>query len=231
MDPWANSRQLVIPFLSAYLGTPLGKEQGGTRGPLTFAENRVVIAGVQKLVLDISNLARVCSQPALTAQITQVAQPLYNARAPVVTSYDEPAPPEGDEGTARLGLVSEPAPDGAGQPSAADRYMMESFGMTLSTLTQASYVRGVNREDPVLQCICRVLCDFLRCLTEQVCADGRWDWDVDWATVLRDCAGTAMCSLVTCLPTAICPPDDCHPTPSCEPDPIPCDFAVERYRR
>jgi hypothetical protein len=73
-------------------------------------------------------------------------------------------------------------------------------------------------------CFKVALCDFLSCVADEMCTDGKF---VDWpdASQMKDCFGNALCTLLQCLPNAICGPKqdmECLPPPALE-----CNYAVE----
>jgi hypothetical protein len=73
------------------------------------------------------------------------------------------------------------------------------------------------------------LCDFLRCLSETVCPDGRFDLErLQKNERLRgdliNCVGQLACSFMHCVPEALCP-EPC--APEAPVDCLPCGYAVE----
>lgn len=83
----------------------------------------------------------------------------------------------------------------------------------------------------VRECFKTAFCDFLYCVGENLCDDGKFKRneesnDVEFGEILGSCLEVFVCSMVKCLPVAICGP---RPGPVCPP-PCPtleCDFAVE----
>lgn len=82
------------------------------------------------------------------------------------------------------------------------------------------------------------LCDLLRCVSEALCPDGKFDLDQFKAknddgttkrslqTELINCLGQAACSFMHCVPEALCP-EPCGAAPvEC----LPCSYAVEVVR-
>lgn len=81
-------------------------------------------------------------------------------------------------------------------------------------------------------CAKDALCNFLRCLADTLCPDGRFDSDVfNDPTIgkqLVDCVGQLACTFIHCVPEALCPPvREALPAPI---DCVPCDYAVEVSR-
>jgi hypothetical protein len=91
-------------------------------------------------------------------------------------------------------------------------------------------------------CVKTALCDFLRCMSETLCPDGRFDINrfqsgdseadrqaqKQLQTDLINCVGQLACSFMHCLPDALCPPA-CE-QPATPIDCVPCDYAVEVVR-
>lgn len=87
----------------------------------------------------------------------------------------------------------------------------------------------------VRDCMKLALCDFLRCLSDTLCPDGKFDSDVfdtsknpDLVKQLVDCVGQLACTFMHCVPDALCEP--AHPPPTKVIDCLPCDYAVEVVR-
>jgi len=85
-------------------------------------------------------------------------------------------------------------------------------------------------------CVKTALCDFLRCVTDTLCPDGKFQMatfvssDPEAQKKLQndliDCVGQLACSFMHCIPDALCPPT-CEPPAPAPIDCIPCDYAVE----
>jgi hypothetical protein len=78
-------------------------------------------------------------------------------------------------------------------------------------------------------CAKNALCDFLRCASETLCPDGRFDLaqlqgNENLGRDLVNCVGQLACSFIHCVPEALCPPS-CETTPVV--DCLPCGYAVE----
>jgi hypothetical protein len=100
------------------------------------------------------------------------------------------------------------------------------------------------------ECVKVALCDFLRCLGDTLCPDGKFDYQrlqrrysddrgdeqSDYQnntqrtlnTDLINCVGQLACSFMHCIPEALCP-EPCQP-PQLPADNLPCDYAVETVR-
>lgn len=85
-------------------------------------------------------------------------------------------------------------------------------------------------------CVKTALCDFLRCVTDTLCPDGKFELarfdsrnnpeaSEQLKNDLIDCVGQLACSFLHCIPDALCPPP-CEP-PAPPIDCLPCDYAVE----
>jgi len=82
-------------------------------------------------------------------------------------------------------------------------------------------------------CLKLGLCEFLVCIADEFCVNGKFqmpvdenDEEKDLGDVLLCCLGDAFCSVAHCLPNAICGPKqdkDCIPPPPA----LECNFAVE----
>lgn len=82
------------------------------------------------------------------------------------------------------------------------------------------------------ECARTALCDFMRCLSETLCPDGKFDiqnlQNNDQLRVdLVNCVGQLACSFMHCLPDALCP-EPCEP--AAPVDCLPCGYAVEVLR-
>jgi hypothetical protein len=81
-------------------------------------------------------------------------------------------------------------------------------------------------------CVKVALCDFLGCLAETLCPDGKFDLDAlkernkeqELQTELINCVGQLACSFMHCIPDALCPETCETATPV---DCLPCGYAVE----
>jgi hypothetical protein len=111
-------------------------------------------------------------------------------------------------------------------------------------------------QDALRECAKVALCDLMRCLSETLCPDGKFDLanfrqDDQEAPAagadggvhggppavrtakapigeqLINCVGQALCSFMHCLPDALCP-ETC--APSVPVDCVPCGYAVEVLR-
>lgn len=111
-------------------------------------------------------------------------------------------------------------------------------------MVAATPTRNYNKEDcPTFAISCETkqifrdcakvaLCDFLTCLSETLCPDGKFDLeglkarneDKQLQTDLINCVGQLACSFMHCIPEALCPPKCETETPV---DCLPCDYAVE----
>lgn len=81
-------------------------------------------------------------------------------------------------------------------------------------------------------CVRTALCDMLKCLSETMCPDGKFDisnvqGNAQLRTDLINCVGQAACSFMHCLPEALCP-EPCEP--AAPVDCLPCGYAVEVVR-
>ena len=79
------------------------------------------------------------------------------------------------------------------------------------------------------ECVRTALCDMLRCLSETMCPDGKFDINTlqgnpQLRKDLINCLGQAACSFMHCLPEALCP-EPCEP--AAPVDCLPCGYAVE----
>lgn len=82
-------------------------------------------------------------------------------------------------------------------------------------------------------CLKFALCEFLVCIADEFCVNGKFQTPVDengnekdLGDILLCCLGNTACTVVHCLPTAICGPKqdkDCIPPPPA----LECNFAVE----
>jgi hypothetical protein len=88
-------------------------------------------------------------------------------------------------------------------------------------------------QDALRECAKAALCDLLRCMSELLCPDGKFDYQALQAsktlsTDLVNCLGQAACSFMHCLPDALCA-DSCPPAKA-PIDCLPCGYAVEVVR-
>lgn len=81
-------------------------------------------------------------------------------------------------------------------------------------------------------CMKVALCDFMRCIGDTLCPDGRFDSNVfnndNIGKELIDCVGQLACSFVHCVPDALCG-TECSSPPARDCEPC-CDYAVEVLR-
>lgn len=78
-------------------------------------------------------------------------------------------------------------------------------------------------------CAKTALCEFLRCVTETLCPDGKFELETlrdnkKLGEELINCVGQLACSFMHCVPDALCPEPLETPTPI---DCLPCGYAVE----
>lgn len=101
-------------------------------------------------------------------------------------------------------------------------------------------------QDALRECAKVALCDLLRCVSEVLCPDGKFDVanfrnqdhlvagneaaapKAPIGEQLVNCVGQALCSFMHCLPDALCP-EPCPPG-DVPIDCLPCDYAVEVVR-
>lgn len=78
----------------------------------------------------------------------------------------------------------------------------------------------------VRECLTVSICEFIRCVGDEVCDDGKFAPNPD----LSKCLEGLVCSLLTCLPEAICPTP---PPVKCYPATLPndCNYATGRSLR
>ena len=81
-------------------------------------------------------------------------------------------------------------------------------------------------------CVKVAFCDFLRCASETLCPDGRFDLAQlserkELQSDIINCVGQLACSFMHCVPEALCP-DACET--EAPADCLPCDYAVEVLR-
>lgn len=81
----------------------------------------------------------------------------------------------------------------------------------------------------VRDCLKDALCELLRCVSDTLCPDGRFDIEtLRGSETLREdlinCVGQAACTFMHCLPDALCP-EPCETTVPV--DCLPCGYAVE----
>jgi len=105
-------------------------------------------------------------------------------------------------------------------------------------------VKNYNAEDcPTLAISCETkqalrdcarvaVCDFLSCLADTLCPNGRFDLEQlrsneQIGPELINCVGQLACSFIHCVPHALCPEPCDPPVP---PDCLPCEYAVEVSR-
>lgn len=81
------------------------------------------------------------------------------------------------------------------------------------------------------ECLASVTCELMLCLGDDVCVDGKVDFDrLADNERLADCLSRALCTVIQCIPAAICPPSAPALEPTCAPSQrprLPCNFAVE----
>jgi hypothetical protein len=140
---------------------------------------------------------------------------------------------------------------GGGQPSAApSSYGAPSAGMVRSGETCAScgcatapatrtydncptFRVSCETKQALKDCVKVAVCDFLRCVVDAYCPDGRFVPERLGNKKLQQevykCVGQLACSFAHCVPDALCPPDPCPPAPT-RVDYLPCDYAVEVLR-
>jgi hypothetical protein len=95
-----------------------------------------------------------------------------------------------------------------------------------------TFVISCETKQAVRECARTALCDFMRCLSETLCPDGKFDIERlsgndQMRTDLINCVGQLACSFIHCLPDALCP-EPCEP--AAPVDCLPCGYAVEVLR-
>jgi hypothetical protein len=87
-------------------------------------------------------------------------------------------------------------------------------------------------KEALRDCVKTAVCDFLQCVADTLCPDGRFDSDVfknpETCKQLVDCVGQLACSFMHCVPDALCEPK-CEALPA-PIECVPCDYAVEVVR-
>lgn len=153
----------------------------------------------------------------------------YRPPAPSVPTYDRcigglSAPPAAKEapcGCQRGGSSARPTPGSAAPTKNYNKDDCPTWAISCET------------KQALRDCARTALCDFLECLAETLCPDGKFDLeqlkernkDRELQTELINCVGQLACSFMHCLPDALCPPDACEAeTPV---DCLPCGYAVE----
>jgi hypothetical protein len=87
------------------------------------------------------------------------------------------------------------------------------------------WIPSCETQNALAACLKQVICDFLRCVNQTVCEDGKLNLrDDNLGRKLVDCIGVAACGALACIPDALCPVPPAQPPAV---DDLPCNFAVE----